>query len=118
MMDLAFSPDGQMIATTRDTPPFVTLWDAATGEPVGELFLSERNNKENTMLALAFGPDGKTLAVANNKEVLLADLDFEAKKARMCRIINRNLTRDEWKKYLGDRPYEVTCPGMPGTAVR
>jgi WD40 repeat protein len=118
VMDLAFSPDGRIIATASDTPPFVTLWDAATGKPIGELFLSERNNKENTMLTLAFSPDGKSLAVANNREVLLADLDFEAKKARMCRIINRNLTRDEWNKYLGDRPYEITCPSVPGAAVR
>jgi len=29
-------------------------------------------------------------------------------------VRNRNLTRAEWKQYLGDiEPYRATCPGLP-----
>ncbi|MFP4436001.1 MAG: hypothetical protein ACLFVO_02035 [Chloroflexaceae bacterium] len=34
-------------------------------------------------------------------------------KSRACRIANRNLTAAEWRRYLGDRPYEQTCPDLP-----
>ena len=27
-----------------------------------------------------------------------------------CELANRNLTRAEWKKYLGSRSYKTTCP--------
>jgi hypothetical protein len=30
-----------------------------------------------------------------------------------CRIANRNLTREEWRQYLGDLPYQPICPGLP-----
>ena len=30
-----------------------------------------------------------------------------------CAIAGRNLTRAEWRQYLPDRPYRVTCPGLP-----
>lgn len=34
-------------------------------------------------------------------------------KRLACRIANRNLTRQEWRQYLGDLPYQKTCPGLP-----
>jgi hypothetical protein len=34
-------------------------------------------------------------------------------KARACRAAGRNLTLEEWQRYLGDRPYELTCPDLP-----
>jgi hypothetical protein len=30
--------------------------------------------------------------------------------AAACGKLTRNLTRDEWQKYLGDAPYRPTCP--------
>jgi hypothetical protein len=28
-------------------------------------------------------------------------------------MVNRNLTVEEWERYMGDRRYERTCPGVP-----
>jgi len=59
---LAFSPDGKTLATTRTWQQgkaggVVYLWDAATGEPRGQL-----RGDGNLMRCLAFSPDGKRLA--------------------------------------------------------
>jgi hypothetical protein len=34
-------------------------------------------------------------------------------KQRACYKVNHNLSLDEWHRYLGDRPYEKTCPDLP-----
>jgi hypothetical protein len=30
-----------------------------------------------------------------------------------CSRLSRNLTRWEWRLYLGDEPYRKTCPNLP-----
>ena len=27
-------------------------------------------------------------------------------------MANRNLTKEEWRQYLGDEPYRATCPNL------
>jgi hypothetical protein len=27
--------------------------------------------------------------------------------------VERNLSRNEWRQYLGDEPYRLTCPSIP-----
>ncbi len=59
--------------------------------------------------------DGTTLLTGNadNGTVQLLDLNLPTWPQRACRIANRNLTRQEWRQYLGDLPYQLTCPGLP-----
>jgi hypothetical protein len=33
-----------------------------------------------------------------------------------CRLVNRNLSQIEWDQFVGDRPYEQTCPELPSGA--
>jgi RNA polymerase sigma factor (sigma-70 family) len=67
---VAFSPDGKRIASAgalrQDTQlgrPVVALWDAQTGELV-QMVPHGLTNPEQHVSALAFAPDGKTLAIA------------------------------------------------------
>jgi WD40 repeat protein len=57
---VAFSPDGKLLAAGGDTQP-ATLWDLASSKAL--FHLSELSS------ALAFSPNGQTIAVADNRAV-------------------------------------------------
>jgi hypothetical protein len=54
------------------------------------------------------------LATASyDKTVRIWNLDPRNWQQRACSIANRNLTREEWRKYMGAQPYRKTCPDLP-----
>ncbi len=66
---LAYSPDGKQIASIsglfESTPGTVTLWDAATGQPV----FSETQD-EDQLACVAFSPDGQHIATCGYESYL------------------------------------------------
>jgi len=61
---VAFSPDGQVIATGRDDLR-VKLWDVSTGQEVRTL-----RGHTSRITDVAFSPDGKLLASTSNERVM------------------------------------------------
>jgi len=108
---LAYSHNGTMIASVNQDQT-LTLWDAKTGQrignplelPMGDFLFSENNR-------VAFSPDDKWIATGGNFGVVLSDVRLETWQEEACHIANRNLTLEEWVTYLGDLPYQKTCPG-------
>jgi WD40 repeat protein len=79
---LAFSPDGRHLAS-GDNGGTVKLWDVAARALRATLPVSEDQLFKDEVLALAFSPDGGTLAVAVNRVVQLWDVATGKRLARL-----------------------------------
>jgi WD40 repeat protein len=66
---IAFAPDGKMLAFAS-RPTGVQLWELATGRPVGP-----RLAPGQLVFALAYSPDGRTLATVAHETAQLWDLE-------------------------------------------
>jgi len=109
-----FSPDSKTLASLEGEGELI-FWDLATRQP-WTLPL------EDNIWALTWSGDGKLLAAAGKQGknsdpklgiIKLYNLDIPSWPGKACRIANRNLTREEWRQYLGDLPYQPICPGLP-----
>lgn len=82
-------------------------WDLQTLEP-----LSAPLHSLFEVESMALSPDETTLAMGafdNTGLVHLWRIDTTPWPVRACRIANRDLSQEEWQKYLGDKPYQATC---------
>ena len=112
---MALSPDGKSIAAgyIGGVGCGVVVWDTArrdrlTDEPlaVDGYYVS----------SVTFSPDSKTIAVGESMpvgRVVLLDVDLDSWHAIAGRVANRNFTRDEWRQYFPDEPYQPTFPDLP-----
>jgi hypothetical protein len=102
---LAFSPDASILASaTLDRT--VVLWDVARREPIGEPL----SGHSATVWSVAFSPDGKLLASGDiGGTILLWPASVDSWKQRACQIANRNLTQEEWTRYMRKEEPRETC---------
>ena len=68
---LAFSPDGKLALTGGDDGG-ASLWDVSTGQPVGYPMVSS-----TPVSAVAYGPDGRTVAIATINDVVIHDTLYD-----------------------------------------
>ncbi len=105
--NVVFSPDGKYIATAS-ADKTASVWDTFTGEQISVL------SHGDSVYNVAFSPDGKYIATASRDNTAklwirdTKDLINEASKR-----LTRNLTPEEWKEYMGDKPYHKTFPNLP-----
>jgi WD40 repeat protein len=113
---VAFSPTGAWLASAG-ADGTVRLWDTATGRPRGEPL----EGHSGAVSSVAFGPDGALLVTAGTDQtVQLWDLRWWRRPSSSsswaeagCKVVNRNLSQDQWKQFAGDTPYQRTCPKLP-----
>jgi WD40 repeat protein len=99
--------DGKLLAT--GTYGSASLWDLATGDPVGEPLATWGSPLPT--LGLAFSPDGTRLATGDfGGNVLLWDIRPDAWARKACALAGGNLTRSEWNQSLPGISYRATCP--------
>jgi WD40 repeat protein len=67
---IAFSPDGTRVA--KDGPPLV-VWNVASGQAVFEKWVFNSSDSGGGPAAIAFSPDGKSLAVGDALSLQLLD---------------------------------------------
>jgi WD40 repeat protein len=105
---VVFSSDGKYVVSGSDDGT-AHIWEAATGNEVA------RMTHEDWVQAVAFSPDGKYVVSGSYDGTARVwiwrpgDLIAEA-----CSRVIRNLTRAEWKLYIGDAfQYQAACPNLP-----
>ncbi|MGW3367817.1 nSTAND1 domain-containing NTPase [Streptosporangium canum] len=105
--DVAFSSNGHTLAT--DGAGDVSLWDLTTGHVRTTLPGTSSVND------VVFSPDGGTLATtdANGGPVLLWDVALPGPTEaiqKICKVLHRNLTPQEWSRYLPGQSLSPVCP--------
>ncbi len=105
---LAIDAAGQrLLALAGDRT--LRLYDIPTRTPLGDP-IDRRTGEGNAALR----GDGLLAAVVTDAGVVTWDLDPAHWETGACELAGRNLTRDEWDRYIGDlAPYSATCPHYP-----
>jgi len=100
------SPDGQTLATTeRDGN--IRVWDLSNGAILAWIrFAGARD--------ATFSSDGKLLVVTTEDGAQVIAWRSADVLKTACSLLSRNLTAEEWTTYVGNEPYQKTCPNLPG----
>ena len=135
---LEFDPTGRLMAAGLSEEGFVeagttVVWNVATGLEVHRVksgsgaVWSHVFSPDSTRVysagsdgirswdltgahALVRTPDGDpTLFRAGDIVLLMGDRSVDAWITEACRLAGRPLTEDEWKEFIGDRPYRPVC---------
>jgi hypothetical protein len=110
---VVFSPDGTILVSTGGDRRII-LWNIATRQPLDPPLLGHAG----AVYDLAFSPDGRTLvSVGEDGAIIRWDMDLASWHAQACQVAGRNLTWAEWQQYLGNQPYQLTCPDAPLSLV-
>ena len=104
---VTFSPDGKWLATATESGA-ARIWDGSSGKEVA------RVGHDSMVNAVTFSPNGRWLATGSSDYTARvwnwrpADVVDEA-----CARLSRNLTHEEWKRYLPGSLYRRTCSNLP-----
>jgi WD40 repeat protein len=99
ILAIAVSSDARLLAAGTSGGE-VELWDVTAASPV---FLGNLPAAENGVRSLAFSADGRWLTATDQVGVVSRwDISESSWRQHACSLANRNLTLEEWRKYIGD----------------
>jgi WD40 repeat protein len=108
--DIEFSPDGKLMATAGADKRLL-LWVLENPEALPIVM----DNNNGFIWDIAFTPGSKYLiAACSESEIRVWPTDPKLMAEQLCPKLKRNMTMEEWKKYVGDADikYEPTCAGL------
>jgi WD40 repeat protein len=103
------NPNGDLAAVVTDSEE-IQLVDVEAWRT----FDANLGQQKDLVYAMAFSPDNRLLVSAAEGDIVLWDVDLESWRERACAIARRNLTAEEWERYLGKQSddYNKTCPNV------
>jgi class 3 adenylate cyclase/WD40 repeat protein len=104
---LEFDQRGDEFVTGGGSGGFVKLWDTKTLQQIGSAFPGEPGKWAN---ALFFDHGAKLLTLYDDGKGAVWPMALAAWKAHACAVAGRNLTREEWSRYVTGRSYAAVCP--------
>jgi hypothetical protein len=115
---MAFSPDGNFVVSGGDNT--ARVWELSSGREMA------RVTYEFDVTSVAFSPDGRYVLSSGCDDYVSGTFVCNKSSARIwewqskdlienaCENVPRNLTREEWKLYIGEAlPYQAICANLP-----
>ncbi|HSU58351.1 MAG TPA: TIR domain-containing protein [Bryobacteraceae bacterium] len=100
------APSSASFATI--THGYLTVWDGSTGTALAQL------PNAGYLRSAAFSPDGRYLLTGSNEGSAAVWLWRSADlRDQACARLTRNLSHEEWSRWLSKQPYRLTCPNLP-----
>jgi WD40 repeat protein len=104
---IAFDRTGQRFTTTGGQDGTVKLWSASMLRQEGTAL----NTEQDASTTAAFDPSGADLiAVDDHGKGFTWPTSIAAWEQRACTVAGRNLTREEWSRYVTGHRYAKVCP--------
>jgi hypothetical protein len=108
---IAISPDHHWLVT-GSWDWTARLYDLTARDPAATPIVLRGH--EGQIQAVAISPDNHWLVTgAGDGTARLWNLRLDELVDLACRTVGRNLTREEWQQYMGNQPYQKTCPNLP-----
>ncbi len=99
------SAQGGVLATQSNG--VIGIWNFVTGKLLGHYSDSEE------LIDFQLSRDGRRLLTGNRKgQISLALWHDDDLRLDACQRLMRNLSADEWRRYLGSEPYRATCENL------
>jgi len=103
---LSFNPAGTNFATAGGSDGLAKLWTTATEQQFGSTFPGEPGQWGNAQ----YTPDGSHLLVVyQDGKGFVWPTSVGAWERQACVVAGRNLTREEWSRYVPHHPYARVC---------
>jgi WD40 repeat protein len=100
---VVFSPDSQSLATASFFDKAVRIVAVTDGRE------RARITHDGAVRAMAFSPEFLATASFFDKAVRLWGTVLDDMLHQLCTGHGRNLSLSEWRRYLGDLPWQPTC---------